>query len=62
MDVPEAGARREPLLCALGGRLKNPKKERRKFSQPVLFALPVVLVGIAVLLLRRRFGGREEGQ
>ena len=35
VDVPEEGARREPLLCALGGRLKNPKKERRKFSQPV---------------------------
>ena len=35
VDVPSEGDDREPLLCALGGRLKNPKKERRKFSQPV---------------------------
>ena len=35
VDVPNEGPGREPLLCALGGRLKNPKKERRKFSQPV---------------------------
>ena len=35
VDVPDEGEDREPLLCALGGRLKNPKKERRRFSQPV---------------------------
>ena len=35
VDVPSEGDDREPILCALGGRLKNPKKERRRFSQPV---------------------------
>ena len=32
VDVPEEGAKRKPILCALGGRLK---KGRREFSQPV---------------------------
>ncbi len=32
VDVPEEGKKRQPLVCALGGRLK---KGRREFSQPV---------------------------
>jgi ribosome biogenesis GTPase len=32
VDVPEEGKGREPLLCALGGRLK---KGKRQYSQPV---------------------------